>query len=340
MKASDFVKKYSIRLAVEADLKIYQDFIKKHSMSTSALTLNLVRKESLALSFAEQGLSAFPIFLLDDKNEICGFFCLGVRNALLNGKKITYGYLSDLRLNTQKVNRTLVEFRKIYRDIIESFSQIEEFKEVNFFLTSVLGENQDALKALSRGRSGIVYKYLDSLNTQVLWVHAGYLFADTKEYAVSFSEVDSQIRPDSDGLCEEPVAIANVGDLQFKVEKQGKILFSGIFSKPNLRKFEVGFNFWDKGSFTFSSSWMINVYKDPSLTDKEYSTVVKSLVKELLRLKKIKQGSLLLFKTDLQNLNLKFSKKVTTQIFEVHTSDAEGYAALKDQKVKLDPFFL
>lgn len=339
MKASDFVKKYSLRLAQESDLETYQDFIKDNSMSTSIFRINLVRKESLTKSFAEQGVQGFPVFLIDEKKEVCGFFSLGIRHAFLNGTKVSYGYLSDLRLGTQKMSRTLVEFRKIYRDILESANQMDEFKEIRFFLTSVLGDNLDALKALSRGRSGVLYKHVDSLKTQALWVHPGYLLPASKKFQVVVEEFQDNLKIDQEGLCEDTQSIAKVTDAKVTVLYKNRMVFSALLAKPSLRKLDLGFNIWEKVQVSLVMNWLLQVEIDPQLSESEYRQCVKALVKKLIATKKIGVGSYFLFKTETTVPSMFLGKEMISQIFQVG-SVQQNLDFLDNQKVKLESFFL
>ncbi|MFM6927017.1 MAG: hypothetical protein ACKOX6_01050 [Bdellovibrio sp.] len=339
MKASDFVKKYSLRLVEESDLNVYQDFIKHNFMSTNIFNINLMRTESLMRSFDEQGIKGFPVFLIDDQKQVCGLFSLGIRQAFLNGKKVSYGYLSDLRLSTKKMSRTLIEFRKIYRDILENANQIEEFKEISFFLTSVLGDNLDALKALGRGRSGVVYKHIESFKTQALWVHPGYILPTPKTFQVVLEDFEDNLKNSSEGLSEDVQNIARITAGKVKVMYQNKVVFSGLLAKPSLRKLELGFNVWDKVRTSLAMNWLLQVEIDSELTTEEYQLCIKSLIKKLIAAKKIEWGSYLLFKTETSKPSMLFGKEMVSQIFQVG-SVQQNLEILDQQKIQLESFFL
>jgi len=339
VKASDFVKKYSIRLVEESDLSVYQEFIKQNSMSASAFNINLIRTESLTKSFDEQGIKGFPVFLLDDQKQVCGLFSLGIRQAFLNGEKIHYGYLSDLRLSTKKMSRTLVEFRKIYRDILESANQIDEFKEISFFLTSVLGDNLDALKALGRGRSGVLYKHVESFKTQALCIHPGFSLPASKKFQAVLENFENSLMTGTEGLCEDAQNISRVTDARVKVLYQERVVFSALLAKPSLRKLELGLSVWDKVRLSLSMNWLLQVEIDPQLTAAEYRQCIKSLVQKLIASKKIGWGSFLLFKTEATVPSIPLGKEMVSQIFQVG-SVQQNLEILDHQKIKLESFFL
>ena len=155
-----------IDLAKESDNKEILNFFDRIKMKTASLSIKYDRSPNYFSLLKEQGEKYF-VFLFRNKDGSIG----GASTIILRthydefGKKIKMGYLADLRTESSLYKRTRVEWRKTYAEVLDSIENIDEFDGCKYFYSAILTQNKDAVKALTRNKSDIIYTPLLDYNS-------------------------------------------------------------------------------------------------------------------------------------------------------------------------------
>ena len=148
MKIADFLSQYpNIRLASEKDSEALGLFFSNSPMSSSSLQLSYERSPNFFTFLSYQG-EAFVFCMENDLGQLVGVASLTVREGYIHGLHSRVGYLGDLRVNREQINKMhSKQWKKCMGDLIENIKSIDELS-VDFLITVILGNNKLAKKAL------------------------------------------------------------------------------------------------------------------------------------------------------------------------------------------------
>jgi len=90
-----------------------------------------------------------PVVINKDNQRIVGFGSRIIYEAFINGQKRPLGYLSNLRLNRECRNSTIIP--RAYRYL----NELHEDKRVSLYVTTVIEDNHYAKRLLSSQRAGL-----------------------------------------------------------------------------------------------------------------------------------------------------------------------------------------
>lgn len=162
------LEKYKfIRLASSKDNNEILEFLKSIPMESGEISLRYERAPDFFSLLKEQGESSAVFVFLEKDGSIGGLSALSIRACWLEGRPSKVAYLSDLRVSPTLNKRARVEWRKCYAEILKNFREIEELEGVDSFYSSILDDNEDAIRSFTRDKSDIVYKPMrkyDSIN--------------------------------------------------------------------------------------------------------------------------------------------------------------------------------
>jgi hypothetical protein len=158
MKLNDFLKNYpDIHLAQESDNQDILNFFNETSMSGNKVVIGYDRSPNF-FDFLKYQSQNYFVFFTKKEKEITGIATLLLRPGYIHGHKTIVGYLGDLRVKQSK--SAFIMWRDCYRDLINSFHEIEEFQGASHLITAVMDHNRKAQKALLKNTTHFLYHKL------------------------------------------------------------------------------------------------------------------------------------------------------------------------------------
>jgi len=147
----------NLELASIKDNKEILDFLVKVPMESDDFSLRYNRAPDFFKLLEAQGNQSFVFKMLNKDKSLGGLGVITTRKCWFNNKESLIAYTSDLRVSPLLYKRTRLEWRKLYTDYIRDYKSINELKDIAFFHTAVLDDNEKAIKSLKSKKSKFVY---------------------------------------------------------------------------------------------------------------------------------------------------------------------------------------
>jgi len=160
---NDTLAKYRyLQLAQASDNREILHFLATVPMDTKSLTLRYSRGEDFFAFFKLQADQYFVFKFLNLDGSIGGISVIVMRKSYIAGRPTLLGYLCDLRVSPTLNKKARLEWRKCYADILKNYRQLKEFSGLEYFYSAILGENELAIKALTRNKGDIIYREIQA----------------------------------------------------------------------------------------------------------------------------------------------------------------------------------
>jgi hypothetical protein len=153
-----------VRMVKPEDNEELLTFFESISMECGPISMKYCRRPDILKSFEEQSENSYIFVYLNEDETIGGFGSLIVNKLFINGEAVQAAYYADMRLSPTLCRKAHVESRKIYAESLKRYKEIEELKDVKYFYTAILKENEKALQALTKKKRGIIYHELCEYN--------------------------------------------------------------------------------------------------------------------------------------------------------------------------------
>lgn len=158
---SEFLNKYKhIREASPKDCDELLSFLSSIPMELNQLSLRYDLSPQPEKILHYQGNFYFNLVITNDDKSIGGYFVVTLRKFYINGEAQIAGYLSDMRVGRSLSKEGRKEWRDVYNSFMESFQEINEFSECQFFYSAILDDNKIALKTFRRASNPVKYNPL------------------------------------------------------------------------------------------------------------------------------------------------------------------------------------
>jgi len=158
MKITEVLNKYPhLRAAAEGDNEEILHFFKSASMNNEKFIIRYDRSPDYFLHLKEQSEKFYVLLMLNQDMSIGGTATFLLRSHFHNGERVKMAYLADLRTSPTLYKRTRVEWRQFYQDLVKNFQQAEEFDGCKYLYTAILKDNHDAIRALTKKNSDLIY---------------------------------------------------------------------------------------------------------------------------------------------------------------------------------------
>jgi hypothetical protein len=160
---TEYLSKYkNLEVATIPDNEDILDFLANVPMESDRVSLRYDRSPDFFRLLKEQASFSYVIKILNKDKTIGGIGVFTVRKAWENGKLHYIGYTSDLRISPTLSMRSRVQWRNGYASIIKDFKLITEFKNLTYFYTAILDDNERALRSFTKGDTGFSYQKVSS----------------------------------------------------------------------------------------------------------------------------------------------------------------------------------
>lgn len=157
----ELTQKYKfVRMVTPDDNDELLKFLDGISMDCGPFSLKYSRFPNVIDSFKEQSDKSFIFVYLNEDQSIGGFGSLILSQLYINGQSVQAAYYADMRLSPTLSRRAHIESRQIYAESLKNYKQITELKDVKYFYTAILKNNEKALQALTKKKRGIIYHEL------------------------------------------------------------------------------------------------------------------------------------------------------------------------------------
>lgn len=157
-----FNKYQNLEVASQADNQEILDFLANVPMESDRVSLRYDRSPDFFKLLKEQASFAYVIKILNKDKTLGGIGVFTVRKAWEKGEQHLVGYTSDLRISPTLSMRSRVDWRNAYASIIKDFKSIEELKNLTYFYTAILDDNEQALRSFTKGGTGFSYQKISS----------------------------------------------------------------------------------------------------------------------------------------------------------------------------------
>ncbi len=145
------------RLATPADATRLGAFHRAVKMRAGALEL-AYDLGSAALELGREAGTTSYCVLFEHEGVLYGTATFTLRRARIHGERVTYAYLSDLRISPRMPTALRREWKALYREILRRLPAVSGGDTPGFFLTAVLDGNERAVKLLTRHVPGVRYR--------------------------------------------------------------------------------------------------------------------------------------------------------------------------------------
>lgn len=167
-KMRDLTSRFTgVRLATPDDAQALARFINETSMNKGKLRIGFNRGDDYFALLRLQG-EKFSALVCEQDGQIAGVGALTLRQASVRGRKVTLGYLQDLRMAATVTQRTRQNFYQFFSEFVRLCPQFEEYDNCSLFVTAILDDNRAAKAALSRSAFPLEYTRL-SQYTAHMW---------------------------------------------------------------------------------------------------------------------------------------------------------------------------
>jgi hypothetical protein len=158
-----------VRLATVADNRSILDFFNQKSMETESLSLRYERDPDFfaflrmqsprQLVFMGEGAHIPATGASGGNAGTWAIATMTLRQGYIAGQATTVGYLGDLRVGFDR--RLLLQWRKVYGELLKHSGELEETGHCRHFITAVIDGNSQAIQALvNRPKSPYLYRKL------------------------------------------------------------------------------------------------------------------------------------------------------------------------------------
>lgn len=165
----EITQKYKyVRMVKPEDNDELLSFLEGIAMDCGPIAMKYCRRPNIIKSFQEQSSEAYIFVYLNEDETIGGFGSLLVNELFVNGQKVKAGYYADMRLSPTLTRKAHLQSRQIYAETLANYKEIEELKDIKYFYTAILKDNQKAINALTKKKRGIHYHELCEYNVTTL----------------------------------------------------------------------------------------------------------------------------------------------------------------------------
>lgn len=154
-----------IRLATPEDNRSLLHFLASVPMDAQSFSLRYERTPDFFTFTRQQGIDQSIFLFLNDDDSIGGMGTICLRNQYVEGQLMRTGYHCELRTAPGLSRRARLQWRYLYRDIIQHYQTIEEFGGCAFFYTALLHGNRAAEAALARKSRDFIYRPIADYQT-------------------------------------------------------------------------------------------------------------------------------------------------------------------------------
>ncbi|MEH0861289.1 hypothetical protein [Halobacteriovorax sp. DPLXC-1] len=151
-----------IRLATKSDNDAILNFYKDIHMQTGTESLSFDRGENFFEFYERKGNHYWSFVFLNDDETICGVGTIIRQIRHVNGEFRPVAYFCDLRVSPVGGRRAKVQWRKLFKDIIEALPNLSEELRCEMSYTAILSDNERAIKSLTKNGRGFNYRHIDN----------------------------------------------------------------------------------------------------------------------------------------------------------------------------------
>lgn len=227
----ELTEKYKyVRMVRPEDNQDLHNFLESISMECGPLDIQYSRKPDIFASFNEQSDRYYIFVYLNNDFSIGGFGSLIIKKMYINEEFVEAGYYADMRLSPKLGRKGHIQSRQIYAESLKRYKEIEEIKNVKYFYTAILKNNEKALNALTKNKRGIHYHKITEYRVQSL-LKINYRKPNDKfnvSYNKNFNYLESYLKKIS--FQENPSQQNTI-----TIERDGKVLMSAVLKKMKYR---------------------------------------------------------------------------------------------------------
>ncbi len=188
----EYLSKYkNLEIATSDDNQSILDFLANVPMESDRVSLRYDRSPDFFRLLNEQASFSYVIKILNKDKSIGGIGVFTVRKAWENGQEHHIGYTSDLRISPTLSMRSRVQWRNAYASIIKDFKSVTELKNLTYFYTAILDDNESALRSFTKGETGFSYKKISSYRSINIFGQKPF-FNQKKFNRYNFSDYDKK----------------------------------------------------------------------------------------------------------------------------------------------------
>ena len=149
------------QLATEADNFDILRFFDQTAMNAAKLNLRYERKPDFFRFLKFQSDRSLVFIARDERNELGSVATVSIRPGYVGGHKENVCYLGDLRIGMNR--RIVLNWRKLYSEIIHHAPDLRELGNSRSFITSIIDDNKLARAALVQSKKAeFEYRHLSS----------------------------------------------------------------------------------------------------------------------------------------------------------------------------------
>lgn len=145
------------RFATPADNDDLLAISRAVAMKAGALSISYSRAPDYFAAAKESGAFPFVVLMRNPDGSAAGTMSVITRDALRDGRKMRYGYACDLRVLPGMSRETWKDFARCYVEAVRYVPGIEEAGAPEVFLTTVIDQNERALRLLRTRMPGLTY---------------------------------------------------------------------------------------------------------------------------------------------------------------------------------------
>jgi hypothetical protein len=149
-----------VRMVEPQDNEELLTFLESIPMECGPISMKYCRRPDILKSFKEQSENSYIFVYLNEDESIGGFGSLIVNKLFVNGESVQAAYYADMRLSPTLSRKAHIQSRQIYAESLKCYKEIEELKDVKYFYTAILKNNEKAIHALTKKKRGIIYHEL------------------------------------------------------------------------------------------------------------------------------------------------------------------------------------